>query len=177
VLKINKNATQILASTTFNQIYYGINQFIAANDELTKNLIEGLSIVKHVKPSANFDMLKINVCENREDFQCLVDKENMDMFMSLFEEIQIFNKNVIIKEYFNENCLKSMFPYLNSYNIFEGDNIIFFNHKDCSVTFYFLTKLTLKNNDFNYQKRYMSKILNKLLLFIKKITNFLQSKI
>ncbi len=151
-----------LTLATFNNIANFILHIQITYNSFFKNLIEISSQVKALKIETEKIQFEI------KDF-LTIDNSSVELFNTLFEDIQIYNKNLIIKIKCREKAVKSYFFKLDTFCIFDNDNIICFDKNDFTINFYFITKTNIRTiSDVFLIKRFCEKILLKLIAYIKK---------
>ena len=161
------NLTEIL---NYSSVYE-----LKRDEENEKNFGKFSSISTFLEGNQQIPTIRIPVKDNIEKISLFIDRENSEILEFYIKDFVVHNKNLLIKINFHEQNLNSKFPYnLNNFSIFDTDNIIFYNSLEKALNIYFLTKMNVKNTvDFNYFRRFFTKILNKLLSFIKKMSNLI----
>ena len=175
--KFKMNKTTNFNSKILSNFYSLVITFNNVYEELLKNLIESLSIVSNLSINNNLSNIVIDIEKSKNEISVFIDKDNIDLLTFFFKEIQILNKNLIVKLLLNQDniaIINQKFLYaMTSYSVFDNDNIINFNNKNNSLCFYFLSKMSIRSTEFNFIRKFFIKILNKLLNFIKKTINLI----
>jgi hypothetical protein len=155
-----------LTLATVNKIANFVSHINITYNSFFKNLLEVFDQVKTIETDK--DKIKFHV----KDFlasQSTIETTHIELFNSLFQDIEIYNKNLIIKIKCREEFINSYYYKIDTFCIFDNDNIIYFDKFDYTINIYFISKTNIRTiSDIFLIKRFCEKILVKLIAYIKK---------
>jgi hypothetical protein len=151
-------------------------------EDFFRMFIDNYTLTPMSKVSPDMDFIIIDWTETREILQHVltnfIEPENTDYFYKFFKRIQISTKNFIFRLYLQEEFIKTYFGLINltSHCLFLYDYFIAYNKDDMCISIYYLTKIN-NRSDNNQIRKFFSKILNKIINFIRKTLPIINSNI
>jgi hypothetical protein len=144
--------------------------------------IDNYTLAPLSKVTPGTDYIIIDWNENQEVLQRilmagLIEPDNTDFFYKFFKRISISTKNYIIRLYLNDSFIEEFFSFINltSHCLFLNDYLIHYDKDNISISIYFLTKIN-NRSDNTQIKRFFSRILNKLINYLRKTLRVINSK-
>jgi hypothetical protein len=167
--------------STLKKIYHFVNHIQNSFEDIFRNILDSLTYITNPNIDSGNVILKLSIKEilSSDSIKIFLDKDNIEAIEFYFKDIEIHRKNLIFKILLNEENLKSKFANreLTNYSIMDNDSIILFNSSDFSINIYFLTKMNIKAiHEYSHYKRFFTRISNKMLNFIKKVSGLVNTR-